>query len=166
MLLFGLASTAWLADRPSHAADSSSIGVTAVIFAEACEITAGSNLEIDFGTMSSVEFQDGGAVSTWINAPEKIKLSCPSGTRTVSARFEGTADSVATDTFKNDGTARNVSIELQLQSGTKIAPGASHNVTVTSGKAEYALRARLYSKYGGVKWGTVSSVASFILSYQ
>lgn len=154
----------WFASRPSHAADSS-IAVKAEIYKEACQVSAGSDLQIDFGTLLVAALQAAGTSSPWVNAPKSIELACPDGIGSVATRFDGSADGVAVNTFRNDGSAKNVSIELQLQSGAMLAPGVVQNVTVVAGKAEYALRARLYAHRGGATVGTVAATASFTLSY-
>lgn len=164
-LLFGGLLSAVMVTHSSWAADST-VGVKAEVYEEACTVTAGASLEIDFGTLSRVVLQSAGSATTWVDAPKKIELSCPAGISKVTAKFDGTADAAATNTFKNVGTAKNVSIDLQTQGGEGIAPGMSQTVTVVAGAAEYALRARIYSKNGGAEAGTVSSAASFTLSYQ
>lgn len=154
-----------LSSQSSYAADSV-IGVRAELYTAACTVTSGADLVIDFGTLYAANLRTAGAASAWVNAPKKIELDCPAGISMVTAKFDGVADGAAMNTFKNGGTAKGVSIELQMQSGTQIAPGASQSVTTVAGKAEYALRARLYAKSGGAEAGTVSSTASFTLSYQ
>lgn len=163
-LILCVALAAVLASPSSHAGDSS-IEVKAEVYAEACMMTSDSELEIDFGDLYAMNLLEAGAASAWVNAP-KIELSCPAGTSGVVAKFDGTADGAALGTFKNDGTAKNVSIELQMQSGLTIAPGSTADAPVTSGKAEYALRARVYTKNGAVEAGTVSATSSFTLAFK
>ena len=160
----GIALALALASLCAHAADTS-IGVSADVYTESCTVSAGSDLQIDFGNVDVVTMQESGTASDWVNAPRTIEVSCPPDMRTVWVRFDGVADPGYPDNFKNEGTAKNVTVELQMQGGIMIGPGLAHELPLVSGRAEYALRARVYSRYGAAEAGTVLVPASFTIVY-
>lgn len=152
-----------------HAADST-ITVTGTVYAEPCTVASGSaSISIDLGRVPTKNLQTAGSSTDWSAVKKIVLTSCPAGTKSAIAAFSGTADPNQTDTFKNTGTAQNVSVWLASDSGgayTTIKAGDTRTATIANSGAEFAIKARLYSKSGGVTPGSVSSTISVTLSYQ
>ncbi|WP_435339461.1 fimbrial protein, partial [Klebsiella aerogenes] len=91
--------------------------------------------------------------------------NCPVGTSRVVATFSGTADS--TGYYKNQGTAGNIQLELQDDSGTTLNNGAQKSVQVdnSSQSARFPLRVRALSVNGGATQGTIQAVISVTYTY-
>lgn len=152
-----------------QAADST-ITVTGEVYAEPCTVSSTSAaIDIDLGQVSAKDFQTANASSANWSAVKKITLTnCPAGTKTVTAKFDGTADTDDNSYFKNSGTAKNLSVWLAADTGgtaTTIKPEGTQNATVTSSGAEFPIKVKLYTKKGSVEAGSVSSTISVTLSY-
>ncbi|WP_435339457.1 fimbrial protein, partial [Klebsiella aerogenes] len=91
--------------------------------------------------------------------------NCPVGTSRVVATFSGTADS--TGYYKNQGTAGNIQLELQDDSGTTLNNGAQKSVQVddSSQSARFPLQVRALSVNGGATQGTIQAVISVTYTY-
>lgn len=167
-LSFALA--AYLHSSQMYAADSI-ITVKGSVYAEPCTVSGSSaNITIDLGRVQTKALAAAGSSSPGWSAVQKIMLSnCPAGTKTVTAKFDGTGDPSQADTFKNTGTAGNVSVWLAADSGgsyVTIAPAGTRTATIANGAAEFPIKAQLYSKSGGATAGSVLATISVTLSYQ
>lgn len=102
--------------------------------------------------------------------PLKIVLNkCPASTTKVSVTFSGTADADYPRSFKNTGTATNVSVLLKygaLAWGNPVYAGSTwpFDIDSTSHSVTIDLWAREYATKTGVMPGTVNAaiVASFV----
>lgn len=152
----------------AHAADST-ITVTGEVYAEPCTVSSGASLSLALGRVSAKDFQAANSSSASWSTPVNITLTnCPSSTRSVTAKFEGTADTDDANKFKNGGTAKNLAVWLGLVRGGStedIAPADEKTIAVASGGAEFPVAAKLFSKKGGAESGSVTSTISVTLSY-
>ncbi len=91
--------------------------------------------------------------------------NCPVGTSRVTASFSGAADS--TGYYKNQGTAQNIQLELQDDSGNTLNTGATKTVQVddSSQSAHFPLQVRALTVNGGATQGTIQAVISITYTY-
>ena len=83
----------------------------------------------------------------------------------VTASFSGAADS--TGYYKNQGTAQNIQLELQDDSGNTLNTGATKTVQVddSSQSAHFPLQVRALTVNGGATQGTIQAVISITYTY-
>lgn len=88
------------------------------------------------------------AASAWDDVALEL-TNCPVGTSRVTASFSGAADS--TGYYKNQGTAQNIQLELQDDSGNTLNTGATKTVQVddSSQSAHFPLQVRALTVNGG-----------------
>ncbi|MGK3686227.1 fimbrial protein, partial [Escherichia coli] len=91
--------------------------------------------------------------------------NCPVGTSRVTASFSGAADS--TGYYKNQGTAQNIQLELQDDSGNTLNSGATKTVQVddSSQSAHFPLQVRALTVNGGATQGTIQAVIRITYTY-
>ena len=79
--------------------------------------------------------------------------------------FSGAADS--TGYYKNQGTAQNIQLELQDDSGNTLNSGATKTVQVddSSQSAHFPLQVRALTVNGGATQGTIQAVISITYTY-
>ncbi|VFS86539.1 P pilus assembly protein, pilin FimA [Kluyvera cryocrescens] len=87
------------------------------------------------------------------------------GTSRVTASFSGTSDS--TGYYQNQGTAKNIQLELQDNSGNTLNTGATTSVQVdeASQSAHFPLQVRALSVNGGATQGTIQAVINVTYTY-
>ena len=105
-----------------------------------------------------------GSSSAWHSVALELS-NCPVGTSRVTASFSGTADS--TGYYKNQGTAGNIQLELQDDSGNRLNTGATKSVVVddASQSARFPLQVRALSVNGGATQGTIQAVINVTYTY-
>ena len=106
------------------------------------------------------------AADVTITVNGKLELTnCPVGTSRVTASFSGAADS--TGYYKNQGTAQNIQLELQDDSGNTLNTGATKTVQVddSSQSAHFPLQVRALTVNGGATQGTIQAVISITYTY-
>ena len=105
---------------PLHAADVT-ITVNGKVVAKPCTVST-ANATVDLGDLYTFSLVSAGSASAWHSVALDLS-NCPVGTSRVIATFSGTADS--TGYYKNQGTAGNIQLELQDDSGTTLNNGAA-----------------------------------------
>ena len=112
--------------------------VNGKVVAKPCTVST-TNATFDLGDLYSFSLMSAGAASAWHDVALEL-TNCPVGTSRVTASFSGAADS--TGYYKNQGTAQNIQLELQDDSGNTLNTGATKTVQVddSSQSAHFPLR--------------------------
>ncbi|MEG2734538.1 MAG: fimbrial protein [Hafnia sp.] len=153
----------------SQAADRVVINITGRVIASPCTVDNKGLYNVDLGSnIPSNMFNTPASGADWI--PFDITLSdCPLGTSSVTATFTGTPDSDDPTTYANtNGSefAQRVSIELQDTTGANLGNSKSLTKNVAlNATVKFPLRARAYSKKGGVTAGKISTQVLMSLTY-
>ena len=119
---------------------------------------------IELGDLNTFSLVNAGSSSAWHSVALELS-NCPVGTSRVTASFSGTADS--TGYYKNQGTAGNIQLELQDDSGNRLNTGATKSVVVddASQSARFPLQVRALSVNGGATQGTIQAVINVTYTY-
>lgn len=140
---------------PAHSADVT-ITVNGRVVAKPCTIaTPTANVTLE--ELYTFNMISPGATSAWHDVILDL-TNCPVGTSTVTATFSGTADS--TGYYQNQGTARNIQLELQDEDGTTLNNGTLKTLPVddASQATRFPLKVRALTVNGGVTQGTIQAV--------
>lgn len=149
------------------AGDLVQINVTGNIISSPCHIDANNMTKnINLGdSLQASDLQKPSSSTPWINF-SILLTDCPAGTAQVVATFHGTPDQDEPAYYKNAGTAKNISIQLDTEGGANVVSnGESFTNYPTNGSTEFKLATRGYSKNGGVTAGTISSTITVDMSY-
>lgn len=157
-----LAAMLALASATIQAADVT-ITVNGKVVAKPCTVST-TNATVDLGDLYSFSLMSAGAASAWHDVALEL-TNCPVGTSRVTASFSGAADS--TGYYKNQGTAQNIQLELQDDSGNTLNTGATKTVQVddSSQSAHFPLQVRALTVNGGATQGTIQAVISITYTY-
>ena len=128
------------------------------------KVVSTTNATVDLGDLYSFSLMSAGAASAWHDVALEL-TNCPVGTSRVTASFSGAADS--TGYYKNQGTAQNIQLELQDDSGNTLNTGATKTVQVddSSQSAHFPLQVRALTVNGGATQGTIQAVISITYTY-
>lgn len=139
------------------------ITVNGKVVAKPCTVST-RNADVDLGDLYTFSLLSAGSSLAW-HGVELDLINCPVGTSRVTASFSGTAD--ATGYYQNQGTARNIQLELQDAGGKTLNTGATTTVTVdeTSQSARFPLQVRALSVNGGATQGTIQAVINVTYTY-
>lgn len=151
-----------------NAADPVTLNITGNVVASPCQVSSDSvTKSVDLGqNIQASALQTAGSSTAWV--PFTINLSsCPAGTSAAVMTMHGNADSTnPADMYASTGTANNVSVQLQSQSGAQLGDGKTISGNVVSGAVTYNLQARAWSQNGGVTPGSISTVVTATFVYQ
>lgn len=139
------------------------ITVNGKVMAKPCIVsTTASTVELENLYTSSLVSP--GSSSKWHTV--ELELSeCPVGTSQVTASFSGVADD-STGYYKNEGTAGNIQLELQDNSGHTLNTGTTMSVQVDDLQfARFPLQVRALSVSGGATQGTIQAVINVTYTY-
>ncbi|HDX8952232.1 TPA: type 1 fimbrial protein [Klebsiella michiganensis] len=139
------------------------ITVNGKVVARPCTVST-TNASVDLGELYTFSLVSAGSASAW-HSTELDLSNCPEGTSRVVATFSGTADS--TGYYKNQGTAGNIQLELQDNSGTTLNNGKQKSVEVndSSQSVRFPLQVRALSINGGATQGTIQAVINVTYTY-
>ncbi|PJG59481.1 fimbrial protein [Aeromonas cavernicola] len=139
------------------------ITVNGRVVARPCTVDT-PNATIDLGDLYTFDFRTAGSTSTWHSVALNLS-NCPIGTSRVVATFSGATDN--TGYYRNDGTARNIQLELQDDNGTRLNNGARKSVQVndSSLSTRFPLRVRAVSVNGRPSDGTIQAVINITYTY-
>lgn len=121
---------------------------------------------IEFQKVEARSMSDAGSTGDWVDFDLNLE-DCPVYLTSATAVFSGEPDTDDKNTYKNTGTATNIS--LQLASRTNFyGNGTTLKTTINSTKhtALFPLSARMYSAKGNVGKGTFASVVFVNFTYQ
>lgn len=139
------------------------ITVNGKVVAKPCTVST-TNATVELGDLYTFSLVAAGSSSAWHTVALELS-NCPVGTSRVTASFSGTADS--TGYYKNQGTAGNIQLELQDDSGNRLNTGATKSVVVddASQSARFPLQVRALSVNGGATQGTIQAVINVTYTY-
>lgn len=148
---------------PTLRAADVTITVNGKVVAKPCTVST-VNANVELGDLYTFSFTQAGATSSWHVVGLDLS-NCPVGTSRVTASFSGTSDS--TGYYKNQGTATNIQLELQDDSGNTLNTGSSTSVQVdeSSQSAHFPLQVRALSVNGGATQGTIQAVINVTYTY-
>lgn len=155
IVLVAFSSALWAADV--------TITVNGKVVAKPCTVST-RNADVDLGDLYTFNLLSAGSTSAWHDVALDLS-NCPVGTSRVTASFSGTAD--ATGYYQNQGTARNIQLELQDAAGNTLNTGTKTTVTVdeASQSARFPLQVRALSVNGGATQGTIQAVINVTYTY-
>lgn len=161
--------TGWLlaimlaASSPALQAADVTITVNGKVVAKPCTVST-TNANVELGDLYTFSLLSAGSASAWHSVALELS-NCPVGTSRVIASFSGTAD--ATGYYQNQGTAKNIQLELQDDGGNTLNTGATTTVTVeeASQSARFPLKVRALSVNGGATQGTIKTVINVTYTY-
>ena len=139
------------------------ITVNGKVVAKPCTVST-VNATVELGDLYTFGLIAAGSSSTWHTVGLDLS-NCPVGTSRVTASFSGTSDS--TGYYKNQGTAKNIQLELQDNSGNTLNTGTKTTVQVeeASQSAHFPLQVRALSVNGGATQGTIQAVINVTYTY-
>ena len=139
------------------------ITVNGKVVAKPCTVST-TTATVELGDLYTFSLVNAGSSSAWHSVALELS-NCPVGTSRGTASFSGTADS--TGYYKNQGTAGNIQLELQDDSGNRLNTGATKSVVVddASQSARFPLQVRALSVNGGATQGTIQAVINVTYTY-
>ena len=152
-------------------ADPVTINITGRVTAAACTVGSSSTYNVVMPDVTAATLNSANSFGTVWKTFDVVLNSCPAGTSTVTATFDGTADGADANKYANTtgaGYATNVSVQVQNRSGTIADKGKSSTMTVNvdaSRNATFDLQARPYSTAGGGTVGNISTVVLMNFTY-
>lgn len=151
-----------LASAPLQAADVT-ITVNGKVVARPCTVST-KNATVELGDLYTFSLVSAGSASAWHGVSLDLS-NCPVGTSRVTASFSGAADT--TGYYKNQGTAHNIQLELQDDSGTTLNNGTEKTVQVDdpTQSAHFPLQVRALTVNGGVTQGTIQAMITVTYTY-
>ncbi|MEY1197450.1 fimbrial protein [Providencia rettgeri] len=149
------------------AASTVTLNFTGNIRAATCNITGGNNIDIDLKNISADVFRNASSGSSW-NTFNISLNNCSSFINQVKLTFTGTADTADTASlYKNQGTAKNLAVQLQNGNGTTALGNQKVLQVPTNGQANIniPLRTRAFSSLGNATPGTISANITATITY-
>ena len=139
------------------------ITVNGKVVAKPCTVST-TNATVELGDLYTFSLVSAGSTSAWHTVALDLS-NCPVGTSRVTASFSGTADS--TGYYKNQGSAGNIQLELQDDSGNRLNTGAAKSVQVDDATqaTRFPLQVRAISVNGGATQGTIQAVINVTYTY-
>ncbi|ENE1421909.1 type 1 fimbrial protein [Salmonella enterica] len=144
------------------------LNITGNVVASPCQISSDSVAKsVDLGQdIQASALQTAGSASGWVKFDINLE-NCPAGTTLATMTMHGTPDSSGPDDlYRNTGTAGNVAVQLQMQSGEGMGDSRMYTGTIASNTYTYRMQARAYTASGSVTPGTISSVVTATFTYQ
>lgn len=143
------------------------LNFTGNIKAATCNIVNENPFVVDFQKISAKKFISPKSASTWKNFNISLN-NCSTYINKINLRFSGQSDDVNINSlYKNQGTAKNIAIELQ--NGSNSEPlGNSKTLEVSLyglSSVNIPLRARAYSELGGGTPGSISANVTVTITY-
>ena len=137
------------------------------IKAATCDISGGSNIDIDLKRISINIFNSAQTGTEWKNFDISLN-NCSSFINNIKLTFSGTADTAdIASLYQNAGTAKNVAI--QLQTGDGVTPLGNLKVLQIplngQNNTVIPLRTRAFSSAGNVVPGSVSANITATVTY-
>ncbi|AWS49699.1 MULTISPECIES: fimbrial protein [Providencia] len=149
------------------AASTVTLNFTGNIRAATCNITGGNNIDIDLKSISADVFRNASSGSNW-NTFNISLNNCSSFINQVKLTFTGTADTAdVASLYKNQGTAKNLAVQLQNGNGTTALGNQKILQVPTNGQANIniPLRTRAFSSLGNATPGTISANITATITY-
>ncbi|MCT6592549.1 type 1 fimbrial protein [Pantoea dispersa] len=137
--------------------------VNGSVTAQPCTVSR-TQMTVSLGDIYTSTLVGAGAATPWV--PFTLSLTaCPDGTNGVTAVFSGATDS--NGNFSNQGTAGDMAVQLETQSGTLLTSGSSLQTAVDqSQNAAFSLQARAITSGGNPTSGTLQSAINITYTWQ
>ncbi|CAI2065856.1 type 1 fimbrial protein [Serratia fonticola] len=154
----------------AHAADTT-ITLNGRVTAAACTINNSGSYTYTMPDVTAATLNAANSFSSTWKTFDVILSNCPAGTSSVTATFDGTADSNDPNKYANAtgaSYANNVSVQLQNRSGTPADKGRTSTMTVNvdgARNATFDLQARPYSTPGNATVGDINTVVLMNFTY-
>lgn len=146
----------------SQAADVT-ITVNGSVVARPCTVST-TNATVELDELLTTDLKAAGSASEWHSVTLNL-TNCPVGTSSVTALFTGTADT--TGYYQNQGTAKNVQLQLQDTDGNTLNNNAKKITAVTeaTSTSDLLLRVRALSVNGNATAGSIQAVINVTYTY-
>ncbi|MRS90361.1 fimbrial protein [Enterobacteriaceae bacterium RIT714] len=145
------------------------LNITGKITSSSCKVDSDSlNVPVQLGKdISRSDLSKANSSTPWVDFNLKV-INCPAATTKATVTFSGKADTDNPESmYANDGTAKNVAIELQGLQGEKLGNGKSLTGTIATDRTyTFNLHARAYSEEGNATAGDISSAVTATFTYQ
>ncbi|ASN18087.1 fimbrial protein [Pantoea ananatis] len=153
----------FLTTYAAGATKTATIYVNGSVTAQPCTVSR-TQMTVSLGDIYTSTLVGAGAATPWV--PFTLNLtSCPDGTNGVTAVISGATDS--NGNFSNQGTAGDMAVQLQTQSGTLLMSGSSLQTAVdASQNAVFSLQARAITPGGNPTSGTLQSAINITYTWQ
>ena len=143
------------------------IKLTGKVIANPCIVdTSTLNKQVELPKGQVRRLAAAGTGGEWVDFQLQLN-KCPVYLTHVTVNFSGTPDNNDINAFKNNGTSKNVALQLKAQD-TIYGNGTSMRTAIdaVSHKANFPLSARMYTSTGDTSSGTFNSVVNLTFTYQ
>lgn len=152
------------------------IKFTGTVTEKGCTIVAGNSANINLGSipkanlMKQVEGGWGTGQVRFVDCNLETADKDPKLTAVTITIQKGSKSDVGTNLWANDGSAKKVGIEVEID-GEKVTPDGltkplAATIDTVNGTATYNVRGRMVGAETGVTAGNVESTVSFVASYK
>lgn len=152
----------------TYAEDNVILNFTGNIKAATCNISGGSNIDIDLKRLPIDIFNGTQTGSTWNTFNINLN-NCSSFVNQIKLTFTGTAETGDTTNslYKNLGTAKNIAVQLQSDDGVTPLGNLKTLQVPLNGQSDIAipLRTRAYSAVGNVVPGSILANITVTITY-
>ncbi len=149
--------------------NASDINVTGMVVASPCIVDLVSARQtIDFGQLRHYNFSVAQSAGEWETLTVKL-TTCPLSTSKVTMSFSGTASDDNASLHANNGTAKNIAVQLtDVTKEQTLGVGSSLTVVVDAATrtATLPLAARVFSEKGSAGAGTINAIVQLNFTYQ
>ncbi|MGB3251996.1 MULTISPECIES: fimbrial protein [Buttiauxella] len=150
-------------------ANAEDISITGRVVDKPCTIDVDTESKlVNLGTVMFTRLRNAGSGSNWVDF-ELLLEDCSRSTVSVTASFSGEANIDDITAFKNQGSAKNVALQISNTDHSVIyGDGSQKIVTITTDthKAIFPLSARIISPLGNGSGGSFRSVVNVDFTYQ
>ncbi|ALX93576.1 fimbrial protein [Serratia fonticola] len=152
-----------LASLPIVKAADVTIHINGRVMARPCTVST-TQAAVNLGDLYTFDMVSAGSSSAWHDVTLNL-TNCPTETSSVKATFSGAADN--TGYYQNQGTAGNIQLQLQDDSGNTLNNGAVKAIAVNnaSRSASFPLRVRALTVGGNVTQGSIQAVINVTYTY-
>lgn len=145
------------------------LNIRGTIKASPCDINVPTGgVDVDLGQdIMAATLLDAGSSTPWV--PVSIEVNnCPVTTKATTMTLNGMADSTENTMYANNGTAKEVQIQLQSSSGTALGNASTmvQNIDTASRGTVFNMQARAYSSKGNATPGSIEGVVQLTFIYQ
>lgn len=139
-----------------------------VIQVPTCSLTAGSLRQtVDLGTWASKDFPAVGSGSAWKDFEFESQECDTSQFSRVKMTFSGAVDSTNLNLFRlNSGGGSGVGIEVQTDTGARVAPNATADLPTLSAGGKYRFKARYTRTTAPFGGGAANATATVTVNYE
>ncbi|SUC20023.1 fimbrial subunit [Proteus vulgaris] len=151
----------------SKASDNITLNFSGNIRVSTCNISNGSNINVDLKNIPAAKFEKANTSSEWNNFYINF-TNCSTAINQIHLTFSGVADTAdANSLYKNQGSAKNIAVQLENGTGTVKLGNKQSLVLTLNGKTDVNLwlRTRAFSPLGKGMPGTISAKVTANIVY-